>query len=74
MNDRELTKLHNLLLVIIKEIDRIFKKNDIRYSLIAGSMLGVIRHKGFILWDDEFDVGMLRLEYNQFTELCRQAA
>ena len=55
-------------LQIMDEIDRICKKYNIKYFLAGGSMLGAARHDGFIPWDDDIDVGMLRPEYERFIE------
>lgn len=70
MDEKDLQTLHAILLIITDEIDRICKKNNINYSLIGGSMLGAIRHKGFIPWDDDLDVGMLRDDYDKFLKAC----
>ena len=66
MNDRKLEKLHECLLLILDEIDRICCENNIPYFLDSGSALGAIRHGGFIPWDDDIDVGMLRENYDRF--------
>lgn len=69
--DREtLRKVQLVQLEIAKEIKRICDDNDIRYFLTAGSLLGAVRHKGFIPWDDDLDMGMLLDDYNKFCEVA----
>ena len=72
MNDNELNKLHDMLLVITDEIDRICRKNNITYTLVGGSMLGAARHKGFIPWDDDIDIAMKRSEFDRFLIACEE--
>lgn len=65
-----LRKVQLVQLEMLHEIDRVCRENGIRYFLYRGTMLGAVRHKGFIPWDDDLDVGMLRADYEKF---CRIA-
>lgn len=65
----ELRKLQLVQLEILKVIDDICQKYDIKYSLYAGTLLGAVRHKGFIPWDDDLDICMSRREYNRFIQI-----
>ena len=69
MDDKTLKELHKVGLEVLKEIDRVCKKYDIPYFLCGGTLIGVKRHKGFIPWDDDIDIGMLRSDYEYF-EKC----
>lgn len=54
------------LVVLLEEFDRVCKQLNIPYVLFAGTMLGAVRHQGFIPWDDDLDVLMLRRDYERF--------
>lgn len=71
MDKKDLEKVHNVLLEMIDEVDRICRKHNINYFLEGGTALGAIRHGGFIPWDDDVDLGMLRSDYNRFIEVCK---
>lgn len=68
MDDKTLNELHKVGLEVLKEIDRVCKKYDIPYFLCGGTLIGVMRHKGFIPWDDDIDIGMLRKDYERFED------
>ena len=55
---------------MLQAVDTVCKKYDIRYMLFAGSALGAVRHQGFIPWDDDLDVLMLREDYERFLTLA----
>lgn len=58
------------LLQMLHEIDRVCRKHNITYTLFAGTALGAVRHGGFIPWDDDLDIIMLRPEYERFLALA----
>ena len=55
---------------IFMEIKRLCELNSLRYYLLGGSVLGAVRHKGFIPWDDDMDVAMPRPDYERFASIC----
>ena len=64
--DRELRRLQLLELRILQDIDRVCDELGITYFLDSGSVLGALRHRGFIPWDDDIDLGMPRADYERF--------
>ncbi len=58
-------------LVVLAEIDRICRKHDIKWFAEYGSLLGTVRHGGYIPWDDDFDICMFRNDYERFFEAAR---
>lgn len=72
LTNDELHTLQKIELEMLLEIDRICRENGINYSIDGGTLLGAVRHKGFIPWDDDADVVMLRHEYARFKRACRK--
>ncbi len=59
-------EVQNLLLNVMIVYDKFCRENNLKYYLIGGSLLGAVRHNGFIPWDDDMDVGMIRDDYEMF--------
>ncbi|MBR5523220.1 MAG: LicD family protein [Akkermansia sp.] len=64
--DIDIQSLHTAEISILEELDKVCKTLGIRYFACYGTALGAVRHKGFIPWDDDIDVGMLREDYERF--------
>ena len=65
----ERKKIWAISLDLALEFDKVCKKHGLRYFLLGGTLLGAIRHKGFIPWDDDMDLMMLREDYERFKQL-----
>ncbi len=68
----DLTAVHQANLKMLKEIDRICRRHQIQYMLDAGTLLGAVRHKGFIPWDDDVDLVFTRENYERFAQVVRK--
>lgn len=66
-----LKRLQRTELGILTAIDGVCKKHGIQYFLDSGTALGAVRHQGFIPWDDDSDIGMLRPDYDRFMEIAQ---
>lgn len=66
LTDEKLKQLQQVLLEILVDIKTVCEKYQINYMLSGGTALGAIRHKGFIPWDDDVDIMMLRSEFYKF--------
>lgn len=76
MNSRiiqlKLRKIQLLEKQILLSVEEICKKYNISYFLAGGSLLGAVRHHGFIPWDDDLDIGMLRDDFEKFRKVCSE--
>lgn len=67
-----LDRLHKAEMVILKDFIAICEKYDINYFAISGTAIGAVRHQGFIPWDDDIDIAMLREDYEKFVKVAPQ--
>lgn len=72
MTNEELRRVQLTQLEIAKEIKRICDKYQLKYIIDFGSLLGAVRHKGFIPWDDDMDMSMPRADYEKFLDVAQK--
>ncbi len=72
LTPEQFRKMQLLQLDMLIELDRVCKANGITYQIWAGTLLGAVRHKGYIPWDDDADIVMLREEYEKFKQCSEQ--
>lgn len=72
MKKKEIQEMQRVLLEDLKVFDSICDNNNIDYFLSSGSLLGAVRHKGFIPWDDDLDIMLTRDNYNKLLSICDQ--
>lgn len=72
ITEEEQKIIRQVQLELLSEVDRICNTYHIRYSIGYGTLLGAIRHKGYIPWDDDADILMLREEYEKFKACCQK--
>lgn len=66
-----LEEIHKETLNVLRKIDEICKVNNIKYNIMYGTLLGYVRHNGYIPWDDDMDITMLRPDYDKFIAYCK---
>lgn len=62
----KMKKIWKIELAMLEEVERICKEHGLTWFMVHGSLLGAVRHKGFIPWDDDIDIAMPRKDYNKF--------
>lgn len=72
LTPQEFRKMQLLQLDMLVELDRVCQKHNIKYVIFGGTLLGAVRHKGYIPWDDDADVAMLREEYERFKKVASE--
>lgn len=60
------------ILDILLAVDKVCRENNLRYYIMAGTLIGAVRHKGFIPWDDDLDIGMPRKDYEIFMKKSKE--
>lgn len=66
-----LKKAHGILMTLMREFDRVCTKYGIRYYIVCGSLIGVVRHRGFIPWDDDIDIAIPRGDYRKLKRAAK---
>ena len=67
-----LKKSHDILVTLMAEFDRVCQENHLHYYIICGSLIGVIRHKDMIPWDDDIDIAMPRKDFKRLRKIARK--
>ena len=66
-----MTEKQKYLLKLFREVDEICREHNLRYVLAGGSLIGALRHEGFVPWDDDVDLYMPRPDWEKFVEICQ---
>ena len=66
-----MTEKQKYLLKLFREVDEICREHNLRYVLAGGSLIGALRHEGFVPWDDDVDLYMPRSDWEKFVEICK---
>lgn len=72
LQGEELDRFKAELVSIVEDIIKVCEKHNLTYMMLYGTALGAVRHKGFIPWDDDIDIGMPRADYNKFLQIAEE--
>lgn len=72
MKEIDLNEQKRILLDMLKYIDTVARKNNIKYTLVGGSLIGAVRNNGIIPWDDDVDIGLLENEYEKLVKCLKE--
>ena len=72
LTDTDIKRMQKLELDMMCELDRVCRKHNINYVIYGGTLLGAVRHGGFIPWDDDMDIAMLRQDYEKFKKYAKE--
>lgn len=72
MSSAELRKMQLIQFSMLSDFDRVCRKHNIKYIIADGTLLGAVRNGGFIPWDDDIDIRMLRSEYDKFAQIANE--
>ncbi len=67
-----LKKSHDILVTLMAEFDRVCRENQLHYYIICGSLIGVVRHKDLIPWDDDIDLAMPRADFKKLRKIAKK--
>ena len=70
--DLSLRDAQMLMVEILEDVHNLCEKHGLKYFLDGGTLIGAVRHKGFIPWDDDIDIGMPREDYEKFIEIAKK--
>ena len=68
----DIKEMQHIALDVLIYLDKVCSKYGLKYFIVDGTLLGAVRHKGFIPWDDDIDVWMPRADYDRLADVIRQ--
>lgn len=72
LTEKDLRQAQKIMVMIMKKIHAVCEKHQIKYWLDYGTLIGAVRHEGFIPWDDDFDICMMRADYERFNQIIQE--